>query len=275
MIQEYRADRVGLYSAASAYYAIFSLAPITIFLSLAYAFFLGKNVANDIAFGTAYRFFGETGAKFYESATTTVLSQSFGLIALVAIILFVYGMSRLFGVIHSTFADIFNFEIGGESVVQNTVKGQLSSFVYLLFLLLFILFLAVGNVAFSLFGNIISSFVFVESTANLVVFGNFMATFVCTFIALAIIYRYVSDRRIGWWGAVFGGIFGALLFSLTSTLFGLYVAHSVVIPLYGAGSFVVALVLWVYYSLQAMFLGAEVSKVYECQYPRHRQKVCL
>jgi membrane protein len=54
----------------------------------------------------------------------------------------------------------------------------------------------------------------------------------------------------------------ALLFTLGKALFGLYLGRSAVTSVYGAaGSFVVIL-LWIYYSAQVFFFGAEFTKVY-------------
>ena len=127
----------------------------------------------------------------------------------------------------------------------------------------------------SLFGNIITAVFLINLTGVKVVSSNFIATLLGATFCLAIIYRVVSDQKIAWRSAFIGGVAGASLFTIITTFFGLFVSHSVVIPLYGAGSFLVALVLWIYYSVQTMFLGAEVAKVYQCRYPRHRQKVCL
>ncbi len=275
LLKEYRTDRVVLYAAASSYYAIFSLAPIIVMVSLTYTFVLGKTAANNIIFVTIYRFFGEVGVNFYENATLASSEKAFGLIAGIALVLFIYGVTRLSASVHSAFADIFNFEIEGQSIIRRAVKKQIWSLFYLILLLLFILFLAFGNIAVSLFGPYLANLLFFASAGSGVVIGNFLVTLLCAIIILTFMYRLVSDRRISWRGALVGASGGATLFALVATLFGLYVSHSVIIPLYGAGSFIVALVLWVYYSLQSMFLGAELAKVYECQFPHHRQKVCL
>jgi membrane protein len=54
----------------------------------------------------------------------------------------------------------------------------------------------------------------------------------------------------------------ALLFTLGKSLIGLYLGRSATASVYGAaGSFVVIL-LWIYYSAQVFFFGAEFTKVY-------------
>jgi membrane protein len=59
-----------------------------------------------------------------------------------------------------------------------------------------------------------------------------------------------------------GAAVTALLFTLGKSLIGLYLGRSAAASVYGAaGSFVVIL-LWIYYSAQVFFFGAEFTKVY-------------
>ena len=59
-----------------------------------------------------------------------------------------------------------------------------------------------------------------------------------------------------------GGAFTALLFTLGKYLLGLYLALGTVSSAYGAAGSLVVILLWVYYSSQMVFLGAEFTKVY-------------
>jgi membrane protein len=51
------------------------------------------------------------------------------------------------------------------------------------------------------------------------------------------------------------------MFTLGKLALGLYLGTSAVASSYGAASSVVLLVLWVYYSAQILFLGAEFTRV--------------
>jgi membrane protein len=57
-----------------------------------------------------------------------------------------------------------------------------------------------------------------------------------------------------------GAAAGAVLFVLGKTLIGLYLGNTAVASVYGAASSLVVLLVWVYYSAQAMFLGAELTQ---------------
>ena len=58
----------------------------------------------------------------------------------------------------------------------------------------------------------------------------------------------------------------AALFSIGKYLIGLYLGQSVPASSYGAAGSFVVLLLWVYYSAQILFLGAEFTKIYAHAY---------
>jgi membrane protein len=55
---------------------------------------------------------------------------------------------------------------------------------------------------------------------------------------------------------------GRLLFVIGKFLLGLYLRHSGIASTYGAAGSLVVLLVWVYYSAQIVFFGAEFTKVY-------------
>jgi len=54
----------------------------------------------------------------------------------------------------------------------------------------------------------------------------------------------------------------ALLFTLGKYLIGVYLSNATVASTYGAAGSLVALLLWIYYSAQIFFFGAEFTQVY-------------
>jgi len=63
-----------------------------------------------------------------------------------------------------------------------------------------------------------------------------------------------------------GAAVTSLLFTLGKFVLGLYLGKSSMASAYGAaGSFIVVLV-WVYYSAQIFFLGAEFTRIYSMQF---------
>ena len=95
---------------------------------------------------------------------------------------------------------------------------------------------------------------------------NFVISFAVITLLFAMMFKLLPDVKIGWSDVWIGAVITGLLFTLGKLLIGLYLGHSSIGSAYGAaGSFVVLLV-WVYYSSQILFLGAEFTQVYANKY---------
>jgi membrane protein len=78
----------------------------------------------------------------------------------------------------------------------------------------------------------------------------------------AIIYKTLPDAPLTWRDVWIGAAFTAGLFSLGKYVIGLYLGNSGVASSFGAAGSLIALLLWVYYSAQIFFLGAEFTRHY-------------
>jgi membrane protein len=91
---------------------------------------------------------------------------------------------------------------------------------------------------------------------------NFVVSVGITTFLFAFLFRVLPDRRIPWRRLWLGAAFTAVLFAIGKWLIGLYLGKASVGSAYGvAGSLIVVLV-WVYYSAQVFFFGAEFTHVY-------------
>ena len=103
-------------------------------------------------------------------------------------------------------------------------------------------------------------------------FLNFVVSFGVIAALFAMIFKVLPDVRLDWRDVWLGAAVTALLFSIGKTLLGVYLGRAGVTSVYGAaGSFVLVL-LWVYYSAQILFLGAEFTEVYSRRYGSRRPR---
>jgi membrane protein len=82
----------------------------------------------------------------------------------------------------------------------------------------------------------------------------------------AVIFKMLPNARIAWRDVMMGSVITALLFAVGKRLIGLYLGNSAVASSYGAAGSVVALMLWIYYSAQIFFFGAELTRQYALQF---------
>jgi membrane protein len=77
----------------------------------------------------------------------------------------------------------------------------------------------------------------------------------------ALMFKYLPDVIIGWRPVLVGAALTAILFTVGKQLLSWYFAHGAT-GAYGVFGSLVAILLWVYYTGQIVFLGAEFTQVY-------------
>ena len=90
----------------------------------------------------------------------------------------------------------------------------------------------------------------------------FVLSFVVITIVFAAIYKILPGVRLAWTDVIVGACVSSLLFTAGKQLIALYLGKVGVGSAYGAAGSLVVVLLWVYYSAQLFFLGAEFTKVY-------------
>jgi len=92
--------------------------------------------------------------------------------------------------------------------------------------------------------------------------GNLVFSFLVVTVLFALLYKLVPDVHIEWQDVWIGAGVTSLLFSVGKFLIGLYLGKAGVGSAYGAAGSLVVFLVWVYYSAQIFFLGAEFTHVF-------------
>jgi membrane protein len=99
--------------------------------------------------------------------------------------------------------------------------------------------------------------------------ATFAASFVVVTLLFGAIYKLLPDVRLQWSDVVIGASVTSLLFTIGKQLLAIYLGRVGFESTYGAAWIVVIFLVWVYYSAQLFFLGAEFTKVYTRNYGSH------
>jgi membrane protein len=91
---------------------------------------------------------------------------------------------------------------------------------------------------------------------------NIIISFGVIFILFMAIFRILPDVHIRWKSVWIGAFVTTILFVAGKFLIGLYLGSNTLGSTYGAAGSLVVLLLWIYYSSQILFLGAEFTQVY-------------
>jgi membrane protein len=81
-------------------------------------------------------------------------------------------------------------------------------------------------------------------------------------LLFAMLFRYVPDVRVPWRDVWIGAVVTAVLFSIGTAFMGRYLGQKSFSSIFGAAGSLMVILLWVYYSSQIVFFGAEFTRVY-------------
>jgi membrane protein len=282
-ITGYTQDKVLRIGAALAYYTIFSLPALIIIVVGLVGFFYGEAAIQGQVYAQLQDFLGENVALQIENAVkSTGSSQQNWWATLLGICFLAFVATGIFQVIQEALNIIFGMEVTprkiSKSIILELINRLLSLTMILTLCSLFIVSIVLNTILLQITGfirynsedliaNMPVNLTFLNPyiahlTGYLLSFIQFAASIVLTSSFFALIYKILPAAKLSWSKAFLGALVAALLFWLGQILMGYYLATVGIISAYGAAGSLIVLLLWVYYSSQLLFIGAEFIKAY-------------
>lgn len=100
------------------------------------------------------------------------------------------------------------------------------------------------------------------STGPLAMIINSVISLLGVACVFALILKYIPDIKIQWRDVIPGAVFTSVLFEAGKFGIGWYLARPSVSAAFGTAASIIVVLLWVYYSAQLLFFGAELTQVY-------------
>ena len=256
------ADKVPRLGASLAFYSILSIGPLLLLALAAAGFVFGHEAAQGKLVGQIQGMVGEDGAKAIqdmikdsaEKKDAGILATIFGTVTLLV------GASGVFGQLQDALNTIWKVEPKPGRGVWGFIKDRFLSFSMVLgtgFLLLTSLVLNTVLAAFTDYtSGLFDGFVVVMQIVNFIISFGVIA------LMFALIFKYLPDAKIAWRDVWIGAVLTGFLFVVGKFAIGLYLGHSSISSSYGAAGSLVVVLIWVYYSSQILFFGAEFTQVY-------------
>src|SRR4029077_21156343 len=85
-------------------------------------------------------------------------------------------------------------------------------------------------------------------------------------LLFAALFKGLAAVRLQWRDVAAGSLLTSILFTAGKFLLGVYLTEAGFAENYGAAGSLVVLSVWVYYSAQVVFLGAEFTRVYALRF---------
>src|SRR5215216_2096545 len=267
--QDWKEDKASRLSAALAYYTIFSLAPMLLIIIAVTGFFWSQDVVQSQVLNQIEGLVGAEGRTFVSDLLTSASNPAKGIVAtIVGIITLLFGALGVFNELHNALNTIWEVKEeetkGFLQSIKKIIFSRLLSFTMILgigFLLLVSLVISAGLSAVQeTIGNAIPVSEILLQLVNLVISIGVIT------VLFALIFKFLPDAEIAWRDVWLGAFVTAILFSLGKFLIGIYLGNSSVTSSFGAAGSLVLLLVWIYYSAQILFFGAEFTQVYANNY---------
>lgn len=272
--QEWLEDGANRLAAALAYYTTFSLAPLLVLIIAIAGLVGGREAAQTQTMAQVEDLLGAEGRGFVEEMIESASQPETGFAAtLIGAVTLLFGALGVFGELQNSLNTIWEVK---PSPARNWVDGvkrfvlkRLLSFTMVLGIGFLLLASLVVSAAVSAFGKYIGSrWPLADQGINAQWLGliNFIVSFLVITFLFAMIFKFLPEIKIAWKDVWLGAAVTSALFSLGKFLIGLYLGRSEVGTTFGAAGSLAILLIWIYYSAQILFFGAEFTQVYANRY---------
>src|SRR5215216_2687928 len=266
--QGWKEDKASRLAAALAYYTIFSLAPMLIIAIAVAGLIWQREAVQTQVLNQVGGLVGAQGQTFVTDLLNSASRPAEGIVAtIIGIITLLFGALGVFNELHNALNTVWEVQEEKTEGFWNSIKkvivSRFLSFTMILGIGFMLLVSLVISAGISAIGTLVTSLLpFHEIILQII---NLVISIGIITVMFALIFKLLPDADVAWRDVWTGAFFTAVLFSIGKTLIGLYLGSSAVATSFGAAGSLVLLLLWIYYSAQILFFGAEFTQVYANQ----------
>jgi membrane protein len=261
-VAEWSDDKVPRLGAALAYYTVFSLAPLLIIAIVVVGAVIGQNNAQDRIVAQIAGLVGMDGAiavnRMIDSAK---LPANAGAVATgVGVTTLVIGALGAFAQLQDAFDTIWEVTPKKGGGALRLVKTRLMAFAMVLVVSFLLLVSLAVNALLAAGGSYLQERW--PQYALIVTAVNWVLPLLVSLTLFAVMFKVLPDVELRWRDVLPGAALTAALFILGKFVIGFYLGHGRLGTAYGAAGSVLIILVWIYYSAQILFFGAEFTQVY-------------
>lgn len=261
------AQRLG---AALSFYTILAVSPLFVIVFYILNLWINATSARAQIFDQIRDLIGPQGAQALQNILVNPHQLANGTVAsIIAIGTLVITATGLFLELQDDLNLIWGVEARPGQGLRGFIKNRLLSLAMILGIGFLLLVSLIVSAALSALSKYFSSIL--PGAAVLWQVVNTLVSLGVITLLFAMIYKVLPDVKIAWSDVWIGAGITALLFTVGKFLLGMYLGRSTVASAYGAAGSAVILLLWVYYSAQILFFGAELTQVYACRFGKRME----
>jgi membrane protein len=246
------APRLG---ASVAFYTLLSLAPILVIAVAGAAVVYGREAAQGRLASEIQGIAGSEVARTIQQIIVRAHQPRTGVIAtLFGLGTLAFGASSVFVELHDAMNSIWHVSLpldrSNAATIIRLIRDRFYSFATML------------GIGFLLLVSLVLTAWIAAMRIAVPPAATFMILYLVAAVLFAALYKIVPDVGLKWSDVALGAMITSLLFMIGKQFMGLYFAHASLGSAYSAAGSPIVVLLWIYYSAQLFFWGAEFSKVY-------------
>ena len=252
-------DKAPKLAAALATYTMLSIAPLLVIVTKIAGIYYRGNAKDEIG-STLENVLPGVGSDAIEKMIEQASKPGQGTVATtLSILLAAYGATGVFAELQDSMNTIW--EVKPKPLgIWGWIRSRFLSFATVLGLAFLFMVSTVGSAVVTGLGSRMSG-------------GNAVVAFVLTHLVslivmtvlFGLIFKLLPDAKMEWRDVALGAIVTAVLFEIGKVALAFYIKGSAS-QVFGAAGSLAALLLWVYYSAQILFFGAEFTQAYTKRY---------
>jgi membrane protein len=238
-----------------------SMAPLLVFSIGVAGLVFGRQAAEGRIVAQIESLVGSQSGAVIQSLLLDSAKTSSGIIwAVVGVVMLLFGASGVFGELRDALNLVWGVRVTGSGGLLGMVRYRFVSFAMVLGIGFLLMVSLVLSAAIAAAGKFFEQFLPAPEALLHVV--STLVSFLTVTVLFALLYKFVPDVHIEWRDVWIGAAVTSLLFSIGKFLIGLYLGKASVGSAYGAAGSLVVFLVWVYYSAQIFFLGAQFTHIF-------------
>lgn len=251
---EWNADNVPRLGAALAFYAVFSLAPLLLLTIELAGWLFGPQAVRGELEGSLAGLLGPAAARAIQSILVEASGERD--FTLLGVLMLIVGASGVLAQFRETMNIVWNVTPGREGVMRFLVNRGIAVVIVPVCAILFIL-LAAATTTISALGSKLD----LHGGEFLWQIVDLAGSFLILTGVFGLILRFAPSVSVPWRTVLAGAALTAFLFVAGKSALSYYIASGSTASAYGAAGSLVVILLWIFYSAQILFFGAEFTQV--------------
>lgn len=268
--QEYNNDKIGVYGAALAFFAIFALPPLLVLLVSMLGWFIDPNTVQLQILGQIRAAGGAGSAEvvrtILENARRPDSSNSFALLFSVGMLIF--SATGVFVQLQDALDTAWGVRPNPKAGWKLLLQSRALSFGLIGCLGFLVVVLLLADLALAVIENAVGARMGILQELQAFKLASLGISFLLLTGILAVVFKVLPDVKVRWQDVLAGSLFTALLLSLSKYAISWYLGSNDMGSAYGAAGSMIVFLFWLYLNIQLFLLGAEFTEAYAHEFGR-------